>query len=451
MNKKILVPVIVVVVLALAAGAFFAFRPKASKTTTQTATVKRGNLVITIPATGNLAFSQTADLAFSTAGTVQDVLVQPGDPVTNGEVVATLDPAAWQTNIANLERNLTQAQINVINAQSTLDKSQGTYTGQDLEAAQSAVNGDLAYLQYALDQQAKATPDTQSVWASVVARAKATLSADQAKVDAIMGVADSPQVQINKLNLQMAQGKLQDAQTALDNANATSPEVKATFDGFVTKVNVAAGDAVNSGAIAVSIADPNKYEVSVLVSELDVFNIKIGGTATVQASALPSVPLRGTIMAVSPTATISSGVVNYQVTLDVQMAQSARTAQTGTGSRSSQSGQTNQAGTAMTAPTVSLKQGLTVTVNILEDQRNNVLLIPNRAISKQGKNSTVQVLVNGVAETKTIQTGVSDLSNTEVTSGLSEGDVVVLPQSTSSSSSTQQRGGLGGGGFLFRG
>ena len=75
-----------------------------------------------------------------------------------------------------------------------------------------------------------------------------------------------------------------------------------------------------------------------------------------------------------------------------------------------------------------------------------MLLVPNRAVTQQGSNTVVQVINNGVIQTVTITTGVSDLSNTEVTSGLTEGEQVVVPKAATTTTSAP--GGPGGGGFL---
>jgi hypothetical protein len=87
-------------------------------------------------------------------------------------------------------------------------------------------------------------------------------------------------------------------------------------------------------------------------------------------------------------------------------------------------------------PDFSLKDGLSATVNILVQQQNNVLLIPNRAISRQGRNSVVQLVKGTTTEAVAIQTGISDSTNTEVISGLNEGDRIALPSSSSSSSNS---------------
>ena len=85
-------------------------KPAATPTpTSQPVTVQQGPLIVQIPASGNLAFSLTADVAFQGAGTVDQINVQVGDAVTNGEVLATLDQSAWQDYLTSLQRAVTTA------------------------------------------------------------------------------------------------------------------------------------------------------------------------------------------------------------------------------------------------------------------------------------------------------------------------------------------------------
>jgi len=91
-----------------------------------------------------------------------------------------------------------------------------------------------------------------------------------------------------------------------------------------------------------------------------------------------------------------------------------------------------------------LKEGLTV--SILVEEKNDVLMVPNRAITYRGTEAYVQVVSpDGIIEERLIQTGISDSQNTEVTSGLSEGEQVVIPQTTTTTSTTSERGP----GFMF--
>jgi multidrug efflux pump subunit AcrA (membrane-fusion protein) len=101
-----------------------------------------------------------------------------------------------------------------------------------------------------------------------------------------------------------------------------------------------------------------------------------------------------------------------------------------------------------------LREGLTVTVSIIVDERNDVLLVPNSAIITSGMRTYVRVIsADGTIEERAVTTGISDWQYTEVTEGLNEGENVVVPTTTTSSSTTTttQEGGTirmpGIGGF----
>ncbi len=108
---------------------------------------------------------------------------------------------------------------------------------------------------------------------------------------------------------------------------------------------------------------------------------------------------------------------------------------------------------ASSSQTITLKDGLSATVNVVIQKKDNILIIPSKAITRQGQNSTVQVVKDTTTETRIVKTGMTDGTYTEITEGLSEGEQVVykLSSSTSSSSSTTRSNqgnimqGIGGG------
>ncbi len=125
----------------------------------------------------------------------------------------------------------------------------------------------------------------------------------------------------------------------------------------------------------------------------------------------------------------------------------ASTRRSSTGQSTGTGGQYTQASAATTVPAdFRLREGLTVTVSIATEQKTNILLVPNKAITSQGGRYYVQVVSGGTTTQKMIQTGITDGQNTEVVSGLSEGDVVstatnVATQTATTGSQQQQRTG----------
>ncbi|MEE9399383.1 MAG: HlyD family efflux transporter periplasmic adaptor subunit, partial [Dehalococcoidales bacterium] len=152
-----------------------------------------------------------------------------------------------------------------------------------------------------------------------------------------------------------------------------------------------------SGTVAMQIADPDKFEVEVKVTETDIFQINRGGGAWVQVDVLPGVSLPAKVTQISPIATIESEVVNYTVTVEIE-----------------------------SAADYQLREGLTVTVSLVLEERSDVLLVPNEAITHQGGETYVQVLTDGVIESCSITTGISNCQYTEVTNGLNEGQQVIV-------------------------
>jgi hypothetical protein len=216
----------------------------------------------------------------------------------------------------------------------------------------------------------------------------------------------------------------------------------------------------------------------------------------VDAQTLPDLPAEVTY--ISPTVTISSGVVNYEVKVEVEpletirqqqqeviqtrqeeMQAAAEAAAAGempeqlqaaieageiTQEQAEEMMQQMQQMPQMEGTTLEqlsglipedfeLKEGLSVTVSILISQASDVLLVPNGAITYQGRDTYVQVVLpDGTTEERAIQTGISDWQYTEVTDGLTEGEQVVVPESASTSTSTTSQQGFqgpGGNGFFI--
>ena len=487
----------------------------------QVVTVQRGDLRIDITGVGNLALSNKVDLAFdipssfstvSNPLSVEQVLVQEADSVKEGQVLAQLDTSAWEDQLTSLEDkvtsanttltqkqravttaeravataernvtlaergvttakravtsekyNLTQAQINLNNAQLSLEQTEETSTDPlEIEAKQLALEISQGKLVDA--QQAVEDAETTGI-------ADAQQAVDDAKVkleDAQTAVGDA------QTAVQDGQKALEDAQKALSDAQSASPEVKAPFDGFITNVNVTGGQEVKKGTVAVTIADPSKFEADIMVSEMDILQIKLGGEAQVQVDAIPGMSLPAKVTHISPTATIQQGVVNYEVKVEIEppeaVMQERQTArqeaiqniqpgelperlkqaiEEGSITREQaeemmkqrqpgQAGQQRQMSAAIPED-FHLREGLTITVSIIVDERNNVLLVPNSAITTRDRQTFVQVpAADGTPEQRAIQTGISDWQFTEVTEGLSEGEQIIVPEGTITSTTTQQ-------------
>ncbi len=415
LSKKKIIGIILVVLILCSASIllvrFISTPDSASVPENQIATVQRGDLTIDIAAAGNLALSLKEELAFEMSGTVEEILVEVGDSVEEGQLLAKLDTSEWDKELRALELDLLQAEINLESAEYTLDKTER---------------------------------------------------------DADMYIVDDWQVDLQELQVELAEGRLEDAMEKLQETLDASPEIIAPFEGFIISVNVSGGDEVTKGTVAVTIADPEEFEANILVSEMDIFEVKLGGEARVEVDAMESLSLPAEVTHISPTATIQSGVVNYEVKVEVasleEMIQEQQEAienmQEGElpeslkqaieeGSITQEQaeamleqmqqvpgGQQRQVSAALSED-FQLREGLTVTVSIIVEEKTDILLVPNSAITTRGWQTYVQVLLpDDTTEERVITTGISDWQYTEVTDGLSEGEQVVVPQGTATTTST---------------
>ena len=383
----------------------------------QVVTVQRGDLTVDIISAGNLVLSHTEDLAFDLfyeEGTVEEVLVEEGDTVEEGQVLVRLDTEEWENELTALEdqvtakeRDLLQKEINLINAENDLEDAEDAW----LETV--SVGRKIIRLEQRLDWYLENDPDD-------VEKINEIKQELEWRWNEFYRVAsDSDEVTMKEMALELAHGQLEDAQNALqdaqeelDKAKSKSSIIVAPFSGFITVINVEGGDEVMKGTVAVELADPEKFEADIMVSEMDILQVELGGEAWVQVDAMPGLSLPAEVTHISPTATIQSGVVNYEVKVEVE---------------------------SLKPEGFQLREGLTVIVSIIVDERNDVLLVPNAAITTQGRQTYVQVMSQGgIIEERSITTGISDWQYTEVTEGLSEGEQVVVPGGTITTSATEQ-------------
>jgi multidrug efflux pump subunit AcrA (membrane-fusion protein) len=343
------------------------------------------------------------------------------------------------------------------------------------------------------------------------ALAEANLGVEDAEAAIITAKTDAEYAQ---LDLADARAEAENVGNALEEALMMSPEITAPFDGFITKVNVEGGDTVLKGTVAVQLADPNEFKANILVSEMDIFQVEVGTSATIQVDALGDVLFPATVTSIAPTATIQSGVVNYDVAVELQsleviswdindrrqqmfddlepgelpeMLQQAvdsgmmtqeeaeeRWEQMQSGDFSPpedftlpegaelpegggfgnlfDSGQQSEGQLPSTTITdFQLREGLSVTVSIIISERTDVILVPNGAITTQGGQTFVQVLsADGTTTEREVTTGISDWQYTEITDGLTEGEQVVVPEGTTTTS-TETQFGRPGGNIIFPG
>lgn len=406
----------------------------------ETTIVRRGTLTASVNATGSLSPLREAQLAFSTSGTLTTLNVKAGDTVKAGQVLAALDTR-------ELELQLAQAEANLMAAQARLEQLKNPAPA-DVAAAQASV----ASAEAALLQLKVPNPNDWAMAKADLEKAAAALARAQADYDRVGGASNPmigmlPQalaLQQATLDYQKAQAafnarfnpsdsQLKQAQAALEQARAqlarlTNPNpndlksaqanvdqaraardlaqarldyaiLKAPFDGVVTRVDVDLGSTVTAGRVVLGIADVSEYRVKLNIDETDIAKINVGQDVVITLDAYPGVNISARVSDVASNATIVQGVVNYVVTVSLSPKQP-----------------------------VPLKLGMTADAKILIANRENVLIVSNRAIRAAGNSRLVTLRRDdGTTQEVEVKIGMANDQETEIVSGLSEGQVVVIP------------------------
>lgn len=283
--------------------------------------------------------------------------------------------------------------------------------GPDTAAAQSGVGAATARLQEAQADYARQTaPPTESQ----LAAAESQLASVTATLADLTEGPSAAKVAGAEADLAAARLTLADAEDALARLTIVAP-----FDGVVTAVHIQPGEI--AGGTAVELVDLDSLQVVLQVDEVDVGSLAVGQAATVTLTAFPGVTLPAEIAAIAAAAeaTAGGGAVAFDVRLDL-------------------------------APTdLPLLAGLTADAALVTAEKRDVLLVPNAAVQvdrTSGTYSVQRVLADGATEEVSITVGLRDDDNTEVTSGLAEGDRVLLGGAIPSGLQQQFEGG--GPGFI---
>jgi membrane fusion protein, macrolide-specific efflux system len=427
--KKIFAPIhwflkssiwIKIIVIVIIGGALWfsypmVFPAKTTSTQYQTSTAEKGTLSIVVTASGQVNQTNSATVSTQASGVVNKIYVENGQVVKTGDKIAEIDldligkqrsAAAW-SSYQSAKINLDNANIAYYSLQTDLLNNWKAY--MDIAQSSNYQNTDLSprYDMRGLPQYVT----VQNSWLSSEAKYK-----EQAAV-------------------------LAQSQTSLSNAwlnyQQTSSTVYAPISGTVTGLGLQIGSVLTAQSNTSGTSTAQKIAsvqtdaspiIQVNLTQIDTPKVKVGNKATLTFDAFPGKTYTGKVVSIDTIGAVSSGVTTYPaiIQLDTKVPE--------------------------------IYSNMTASANIITQVKNDVLMVPNAAVSAQTDGTqTVRILKNGQVNSVTVETGIASSTQTEIVSGVSEGDAVVTSNAAAAStrSTTGQTtspfgGGFGGGGAVFR-
>ena len=317
-----------VVLLALLLKSCFGPKAEAGYATQ---VAERGNLTVTVSATGKLAPTNQVTVGSQLSGLVTKVVVDVNDRVTAGQPLALIDPEQiedqirqQQAQIAANRAQVSQAQATVAEARAQLARLEEVYklsngrvpSGTELQAGRADYQRSLAALK------------------------------------------------VSQANVTAAQAALAQSQTQRARAIIRSP-----VNGVVLARQIDPGQTVaasfNTPTLFVIAEDLSKMKLEVAIDEADVGEVKVGQNATFTVDAFPGRTFPAEITRVD---------LGSNLTVSAASSASATT--------STAAGQVVSYAADLTVanPSLQLRPGMTATADIVTSDRENVLLVPNAAL-----------------------------------------------------------------------
>lgn len=441
-----------IILTFFAAGCSRSTTQETARIQTLPATIGSIRKVITF--VGNVTPAQTAVLTWQTSGVIRSVGVSLGDTVTQGQLIADLEPDSLPASVISAEVPLLEAMDQLEELRSSETPKAEAYKNlkdkesalQDAESYQESLKyphataGDIAYwaqqteIQRQNYEDARAYLDEAVSWKHSTneserdlyeARRKSMLSAlnkyaetynnylyysqpatdnqfaqaaagiGTAKADYEQALRDfrSYDVFPRPKDITAAELRVENARTAYDRRSLT-----ADISGTVTVLNARPGDYVTPGSTAIRIDNTEHLYIPLSISELDIPEIHDGMEALIVPDAEPQKTYKGVITTIPSSGDTSGSRVTFTTLIEIL------------------------------DPDPDLRIGMTAEVSIVVDEASDVLLVPANAVFTDQGSTYVNVTAGSSSYDVPVTVGLSNQTVTQITGGfLKEGDPVTVP------------------------
>lgn len=400
-NKKFIIPLVLIILII----GFFVWKNKTSQTSKpqyQTSTVEKGTLISTVSASGNVTSGNSLSISTEATGVIDQVYVKNGDTVKQGQTIATITPdqdakqkqiSAWASYLSS-QNQLKSAKDKLVSLEAASFKASQKF--RDQAQSQGLSDQDPTYITQHTDM-----ITTKSDYDNQLAAIK--------------------QMEVSLASAGVSYQKL--SSTIIAPATGTVSNLIIASGSVINQQSSSSSNSSGTQSIGTITRQQNNLQASVSLTEMDVTKVTAGQKVTITLDAFPDKTFTGKVLLVDTNGKISSNVTSYPAII----------------------GFDSDPGNIYTNMAVSAK--------IITNVKDDVISVPVAAISTVNDQKIVKVLINGQVTPKNVEIGQSNGLQTEITSGINEGDVVITSTVSSAkktSGSTSVFGGMGGGGGNVR-
>jgi HlyD family secretion protein len=478
-SRRIAVIAIAVIVVVVGATAAYA-KMSSSAPVYRLASVTSADVTATLNEVGTLTPAQQADVTFSASGTVASVAVKPGQTVTAGQKLGTLDTTSLKASLTSAQASLARANLQVANdiaSQDTAAHGSGAAASPGGSSASSGLASSLRPLQQAVVNGQRAVDAALAKTSSDLAVARQACAAPGSQPSPGPAIAPSPSVSSSPANCASAEQRVLSDETAADRAQRT---LSAQLDALSTALARAASGSspasdpagspgTGGGAVTAQQLAADQASADAAADQVEIAQQNLAGATAVS-------PISGTVVNVSATPGAAqsagsaafqiAGLDSWQVVTQVpvtdmpQIAAGEPASVLPDGSSLPLGGAIVTIGLMPTANsnpvTYPVTIGLAGQLSGLHDggfasvtiitARSSGVSVPTSAVHYSGNRATVTVYAAGQTRVTTVKVGTMGPVMTRITSGLTVGQQVVLANLNAPLPNNNPSGGQLGGG-----
>jgi HlyD family secretion protein len=391
-RKRIILGVAVLALTAAIVSIGAALRPNHTIDPSKIAKVEKGDIAKSVVATGKIEPLTKVEVKSKASGIVEKVLADYGDHVKAGQVLVELDKEQLQAQVR-------EARANLLAAQASAEAAQATYERNKVDAE----GPDVPYLKASMDR-AHTLHDDGLISEAVMEDAeKAYQLALNKQMSATRNLA------VSRADIARAQAQVAQAQAVLDRdqEDLRNSTIVSPIDGLVLSRDVEVGDAVSSilvlgsqATLVMTLGDVSEVYVKGKVDEADISRVYMGEPARITVESLKGKKFEGKVTKISPMGVEKDNVTTFEVRVSIRN------------------------------PSGELKANMSANAEIIQQEKHDVLLVPETAVVYDKDHKTFLEVPDANAKEgrrKVAATlGISNGVKAELVSGLKEGDKVIL-------------------------
>lgn len=381
-----------IVVIALLIS-FFVLKKTFSAVEVKITPVKRQELAITVAATstGTIKPNNEVKITAQRVGRISRLLVNEGDTVKAGAVIAELDPEEAYLN-------LQIAQASLQRAQARLDELRAAFNPLKVEV-ETNIDKTKANLYEAENRLKRFKWLKDKGYLSQMEVDSVQREYDVARASLESAMAGREQLKAKGEEIKAVEATVREAQLSLSIAklNYDYSFIKSPISGVIISRPVKMGETVSRGSLVAAAVSTESLYIESFIDEADVAKVKEGQEVHISMDAYPGKIFKGEVYMISPV--VLGG---------------------------KQETRTFEARTRFKEDGVVIKPGMSADTEIVVDSVKDTLIIPSQAVIEKGGKKFVYIKKGLKARLASVKTGLFNWAFTEIISGIKEGDEVVI-------------------------